>query len=205
MSDAAAIHEAQHYPLVMRHPNYQPAVLGAGDQVGKPAKFPQITVEDGRQEEYWRAQGYAPAGKSDPVAYHAAIKPQDLPTPVFSEYPKWIDGLGKEVRNEAEEAAALAEVERREAEAALAALEKRKREAEERAVAPEAIRNRVEAAEAGLRRAEDLLAALAITMPPSAFTAAVRSIFEDRAEAAGLKLDKRWSLETLLERLAEAK
>ena len=201
MSDATS----DHYPLVMRHPNYQPAVLGKGDEVGRPAKFPQITVQDGRQEEYFRAQGYTPAGKADAVSYHAAVRPQDLPEQVFSDYPKWIEGLGRAVNNAAEEAIAVAEVEKREAHAALAALEQRKREAEERAAAPDAVRNRLAAAEAGLRRVEELLAGLAITMPASAFTAAVRVIFEERAEAVGLKVDKRWSLETLLERLAEVK
>ena len=203
MSDAAAAPEYQHYPLVMRHPNFVPAVLGKGDQMGRPAKFPQVTVQDGRQEEYYRAQGYVPAGKTDPVAYHAAVAPQDLPTPTFGEFPMWIEGFG-EVKNEAERIAAEAEVQRRAEEAAARQTEQERQAAIEAANGPDGLRARLEGHAAAIRGIQAALGALAAQQPQSAFTKAVRAMFEDRAEAAGVATDGRWALDRLINAVAEA-
>lgn len=98
----------QRYPLVMNHPQYQPAVvsqwvwdrdpatglqLSTGRHVpehGRAAQWPAVTVERADDEEYYRAKGYEASG-GDAAAFaqqHAAPQPAGY---VSNEYPKWID------------------------------------------------------------------------------------------------------------------
>lgn len=115
--------EHSEYPLTMAHPSYQPSKalpipgterrdaagrLLSQDYQGTPEKFAPVTVADAEQQAYYEAQGYAPAGHSDPSAYaaaHASAPPPDY-API--EYPKWV---GAVLVNSAEEEAALNPVE----------------------------------------------------------------------------------------------
>lgn len=57
------------YPKEMRHPAFQPGVVGEQVQSpngftwnpgGKPIRFPPVTVMNSDQEEYYRSRGYVP-------------------------------------------------------------------------------------------------------------------------------------------------
>jgi hypothetical protein len=97
----------ERYPLTMSHPAFKKSVavpvpgtqvfdaegkITRQDYQGTPERFPPVTVEDEMHEEYYKAQGYAPAGKSDPAAWvtaHSEAVPESY---VPDEYPKWVDG-----------------------------------------------------------------------------------------------------------------
>lgn len=115
------LHEYTRYPLTMAHPHFkrsQPIpvpgsqVYGANGEVvrqdyqGTPERLPPVTVEDEAHEEYYKAQGYEEAGKTDPSAWVAAQAGElatDEPRAVV-EYPKWV---GDRIVNSAEEEAEL--------------------------------------------------------------------------------------------------
>ncbi|GAC1664548.1 MAG: hypothetical protein PVS3B2_00330 [Candidatus Dormibacteraceae bacterium] len=94
----------QRYPMVMNHPNYQPATMHrvnngtpgmkgeawAGDMQGTPVKFPPVTVNNEDQEEYHRAQGYVSAA-GDEHEFNVARNNLNPTGYAFQEYPKWID------------------------------------------------------------------------------------------------------------------
>lgn len=97
----------EEYPMVMVHPNAQPAVFveeGASHQ-SRPATFPPVTVNDQDQREQYEAKGYQPAGKGDPHAYAKAALSTPPVNHVVEEYPKWCHG--QIVNNEEEELARL--------------------------------------------------------------------------------------------------
>ena len=92
--------EYQEYPLTMAHPAYHPGDVGREVRSphgftyyegGKPVRFPPVTVGSADDEEYYAAQGYKRAGKSDPAAYaraHAVAAEMSNYEP--KEYPKWV-------------------------------------------------------------------------------------------------------------------
>lgn len=98
----------EEYPKVLRHPAYKPArkiadaVQGApgGINLGfgspeqwEPEKWPAVTVTTADQEEYYAANGYKPAGMSDPAAFSAARASPFVPGRTVSEYPKMVNGV----------------------------------------------------------------------------------------------------------------
>ena len=102
----------QHFPMMMVHPNFQPATLGTSEDArkGTPAtfgtamKFPPVTVQNEQQREYHEAQGYVPGGKSNPAAFvqaHAA--PDPMRHHGHQEFPKFVGEIL--VKNEDEERA----------------------------------------------------------------------------------------------------
>ena len=97
--------EYETYPLTMAHPSFRPAkslpipgterrdamgnVVGC-DYQGTAEQFPPVTVNSEQEQEYYKAQGYAPAGKIDPSAY--ARQFTSAPSPDYEPvlYPKWV-------------------------------------------------------------------------------------------------------------------
>lgn len=113
-------HEA--YPQFMKHPHYQPArseqVPGTGRYDARGAlipgtaayrtvqneKFPPVLVMNEQQQDLHAAQGYEPAGRSDPKAFAAAVATPIPPNYQAERYPMLVGD--KLVNDEAEEAAA---------------------------------------------------------------------------------------------------
>lgn len=72
------------------------------DYQGSPDRYPPVTVNNTRQEEYHAAQGYVPAGSPNPQAWVEAAAPVP-PDYVPDEYPKWVgDRLVKNANEEEE-------------------------------------------------------------------------------------------------------
>ncbi len=91
----------QEYPKLMKHPSHQDAQWKTleGKGVGlfapdtimtSPERFPDVTVVDLKQEQYYASRGYRPNNIADPVQYEQAILES---APVngygFKEYPKY--------------------------------------------------------------------------------------------------------------------
>ena len=90
------------FPMVMRHPAFQPAIVSNDRTVdaegrekwvnappGKPIMWPPVTVLNEAQEELHRSRGYV--GSGDPVALnHAEVAPEP-PGYVYQEYPRLLD------------------------------------------------------------------------------------------------------------------
>lgn len=130
--------ESQRYPLMLHHPNEQPAVIsddqargpmnvGYSAKPGQSRMFPPVTVDNADQEAYHVSRGYEPGPSAMPAAVAAlpenysyqqypvmvdGVLVQD-PTfvPVDNQYPKWVDRPGSEqvlVKSAKEEADILA-------------------------------------------------------------------------------------------------
>lgn len=94
----------QKYPMMMTHPDYEPAtetIIEERDANGKlvrpaipgtVAKYGPVTVTSAEEEERWTSRGYELPGKSDPDAVQASISAPYVPGRTTSEYPKWVDG-----------------------------------------------------------------------------------------------------------------
>lgn len=107
--------EHQEYPKLMTHPAYDPGSIGEEVRSpsgfvyyrnGRPVRLPPVTVHNTDDEEYHKAIGYVPSGKSDPAAFARAF----AVTPATAnyepqEYPKWVGDVL--VQNEEEENALL--------------------------------------------------------------------------------------------------
>lgn len=103
----------QTYPLTMAHPHFRPSqitVLESGSALdrslgarvsGTPAQYPPVTVLSETEEEYYRAQGYEPAGKIDPSAWVQAHSDAPPDTYVPQKYPMWKNG--REIRSAADD------------------------------------------------------------------------------------------------------
>lgn len=100
----------ERYPLTMVHPQHRSPDLVKGeaghqDPHRHVGQFPPVVVRDQDQEDYHAAQGYQPAGRTDPAAWakaHAEPPPPDYRP---QEYPKYV--LGQLVNTAVEEAAVL--------------------------------------------------------------------------------------------------
>src|SRR5215467_14322435 len=96
------------YPLRMAHPNYWPGSIGkevtgpAGIKSyegGLPARFPPVIVHTEDQEEEHVSKGYVPSGKSDPLAFAAALA-HTAAGYEPEQYPKWVNGKTPETPEE---------------------------------------------------------------------------------------------------------
>ena len=93
------------YPLMLSHPDYEPAVEAIVEQrdangklvsagiPGTPAKLAPVQVNDPDDEAKWTDRGYERPGKSDPEAVQASISSPYVPGRVASEYPKMVGGV----------------------------------------------------------------------------------------------------------------
>src|SRR5690348_4604867 len=91
----------QKYPMWMRHPHEQPAVISddyaegqnrpRDARPGRPLKFPPVMVEDKDAEDYHAAQGYV-AVSGNPTAFIRAVTAPLPPGHVHHEYPRMVDG-----------------------------------------------------------------------------------------------------------------
>lgn len=94
----------QRFPMWMRHPCEQAAVVSSDEQVlpngqrvwvdaqpGKPLRFPPVMVQNEDQEEYHKAQGYVPAN-GNPTAFIKATVAPDPPGYQHHEYPRMVNG-----------------------------------------------------------------------------------------------------------------
>jgi putative sterol carrier protein len=211
--------------MMMVHPNFQPATLGTSEDArkGTPAtfgtamKFPPVTVQNEQQREYHEAQGYVPGGKSNPAAFvqaHAA--PDPMRHHGHQEFPKFVGEIL--VKNEDEERAAIEknakELSRARAEARRLAEIDANKPADTNVQMEAMAKNMaaMQAVVAGLTKSVgDLAFAMASAPPPmiapEKLPTSVDALFqsyEERALAAGVKVDRRWSLEKLISATAEA-
>jgi hypothetical protein len=91
------------YPMVMTHPNAQAAKIEKTegqdlkgrftDYGGTPATLQPVTVNDEDQRQQYEAKGYRPAGTPDASAYISAASPAPSPDYQPAEYPKWVQGV----------------------------------------------------------------------------------------------------------------
>ena len=101
----------QEYPLVMRHPNHQPATqitdpmsdlerkaaVYKPNTWGKAALLPDVTVHNKDQEEQFASKGYRRSGVSDPEAYARSRAGEPTRDSLeYQEYPKWKYHASKE-------------------------------------------------------------------------------------------------------------
>lgn len=215
----------QHYPMMMVHPNFQPATLGtsADDRKGAPGtvghamQFPPVTVQNEQQHDYHAAQGYVPGGKSNPAAFvqaHAA--PDPARANGHQEFPKFCGEIM--VHNADEERAAI---EKNAKELARARAEAR-RLAEIEANKPGETNVQLDAMARNMAAMQAVVAGLAKTVgdmafsmksaPPAVIAAenlptsvdALFQSYEERALALGVTVDRRWSLEKLIQATAKA-
>jgi ABC-type Fe3+-hydroxamate transport system substrate-binding protein len=88
----------QRYPLTMTHPNYRPSQMREvqngliKDTFGTPDFLPPVTAITETDEEYYKAQGYEPAGKVDPSAWARAHSSAVPATYTPQKYPMVKDG-----------------------------------------------------------------------------------------------------------------
>jgi hypothetical protein len=102
--------EHEEYPMTMAHPSFKASqslpipgtekrnaqghpIPGSCDYQGTPERLPPVTVTTPDEREYYEAQGYKPAGYSDPAAYATAHSSAAPETYVPQEYPKYVDGV----------------------------------------------------------------------------------------------------------------
>jgi hypothetical protein len=91
----------QEYPKKMRHPEHVAAewtqLPGKGEGLfkpdtvcTKPERFPEVTVNDKNQEQYYASRGYRPNNMGDAAEYEAAmLEVRPIPGFVYAEFPKW--------------------------------------------------------------------------------------------------------------------
>lgn len=91
----------ERYPLIMRHPNEQPAVIGKEAGQGSPAKLQPVTVMTWDQEQEYIAKGYKSNTSQQAFEDLAAIPDPEY---AYQEYPKWV---GDRIVNSSAEEQAL--------------------------------------------------------------------------------------------------
>ena len=107
------------YPKMMTHPHFRKSESTKlnpdlsdkrSDFQGSPERFPPVLVHNEDDEEMHAAQGYVPAGKSDPAAFARSVQNPAPPNYKPQEFPKWVDGvLVASAEHEAELAAQAAQ------------------------------------------------------------------------------------------------
>ncbi len=73
------------YPKTMTHPAYMPAQISQENYVGRPDRFPPVTVMSPEHEEDMRARGYLNPGESPARQAHAAEYPKMLAHPLHAD------------------------------------------------------------------------------------------------------------------------
>ncbi len=103
----------QKYPVWMKHPAFQPAVIadanvtGGNIVRGRSVRFPPVMVNTDDEVAYYEAQGYTATDKIDPHMFDPVVG--DAPPYAYQEYPSWVanaDGKNVLVQNEAQHRAA---------------------------------------------------------------------------------------------------
>lgn len=99
--------EYEKYPMIMTHSGHKlarkisDAILGGPGapnngfgmpEQWEPERFPQISVTNADDEQYYAAKGYKPAGQPNAAAFSTAHASPHVPGRTHSEWPKMIDG-----------------------------------------------------------------------------------------------------------------